>query len=523
MQKTQTWAAKLIENGRTSAVEIKRRLDSWANTLTGLGTGRDKTTHMLPRWVQALSPLELEVLYATDDIATRIVRTVVDEALRGEWNIVPEEESSAAPVVDPNERNDDGRAAPAAAGGGDDGDGPRRLKQRMKELDGWRKFHDAWVWGRLYGKGALLLGADDGQDWSEPLDVERVTAFNFITVLDRRDLTPFEWYADLQDDKFGQIATYYVQPVGVYMGTPYDGIATNPPVLVHESRLVIFGGELTNKRQRLANQGCDYSVLQKCFRALQLTNNNWQSASTLLADAGQGVFKIRGLIDMIAQNPDLMQSRMALVDMMRSTVRAIILDAGDERSKTPPEDFTRVATPFTGIPEMLRETWNRLACAAEMPLWKLMGSSPGSLQGSEEEGQEDWYNQVESQQHHIAKPALTYILTLIAKAEGIDGQWTAVPPPLRRMSQPQQAKAMADLSVWAKNIIESGAMMQEEVALSLAKDPSGNTLVIDAETRKKMLATSFKAAEDEKKMVDKELKAPAMPPGGAKPAPKKTP
>ena len=514
MQKTKTWSAKILENGRTSAVEIKRRLDSWANTLTGLGTGRDKTTHTLPGWVRPLTPLELEVLYATDDIATRMVRAVVDEAFREEWTILPVEDP-AEPDIDPNERHDAFDAKPNP--------GADRLKARMKELDAWRKLHDAWVWGRLYGKGAVLLGADDGQDWSEPLDLERVRSFDFLTVLDRRDLTPYEWYADLQEEKFGQIATYYVQPVGVYMGTPYDGNATNPPIVVHESRMIIFGGELTNKRQRLANQGCDYSILQKSFRALQLTNNNWQSASTLLADAGQGVFKIRGLIDMIAQNPDLMQSRMALVDMMRSTVRAIILDAGDERSKTPPEDFTRVPTPFTGVPDMLVQTWNRLACAAKMPLMILMGSKPAGLNSDGEQDLEWWYNDVEAEQRSIAQPAIERVLDLIARGESIGGKWTARPGTLRRMSQPQQAKSMSDLSVWAKNIVDSGVMMQEEVAMSLAKDPTGRTLLIDVEVRKKMLKTSLKAAEDEKKMVDKELKAPAMPPGGAKPAPKKTP
>lgn len=527
-----SWIDKAIAAGKASAVETARRMDSWANALTGLGTSRDKTAHMVPGWARPMSPMELENLYATDDIATRIVRTVVDEALREEWDIQRLDADPAA-GMDPNERHD-GTAGPAPGTRATPPNAPRlravnpeedttepaaRLKARMKELDAYRKLHDAWIWGRLYGKGALLLCCNDGKSWDQPLDEEAVTYFEAITVLDRRDLTPFEWYADLQEPKFGQIATYYVQPVGVYMGTPYDNRATNPPILVHESRMIIFGGELTGKRQRLANQGCDYSVLQKCFRALQLTNNNWQSASTLLADAGQGVFKIRGLIDMIATNPEVMQSRMALVDMMRSTVRAIILDAGDERSKTPPEDFTRVATPFTGIPDMLRETWNRLACAAEMPLWKLMGSAPGALQGSEEEGQEDWFNQVEAQQSSIAKPAFERILRLLAIAEGIDGEWTAVPPSLRRMSPPQQAKALADLSVFCKNIVESGVMMQEEVALSLAQDPTGQNLYIDVGTRKKMLATSFKAAEDEKKLVNKELTAPVpkpAPPGGSK-------
>ncbi len=507
----------IIRQGRESVVEATRRLDSWVNTLSGIGTSRDKTTWMQPGRVELLSPMALEVMYATDDIATGIVRDIVDECYREEWTITRTDKPEGQ---DPGEAHGD--AAPAGAGGGDDDpkeDDAVALSTRMKELEGWRKLKEARIWGRLYGKGAILLGANDGvpqERWYEPLDESRVTSFDFLTVLDRRDLTPQSWYADLEDEKFGQIATYFVQPTGVYMGQPYMGNETNPPILVHETRLLIFGGELTNKRQKLANQGCDYSVLQKCYRALQLTNNNWQSASTLLADAGQGVFKIRGLVDMIAQNPELMQSRMQLVDMMRSTVRAIVLDAGDERSKTPPEEFTRVATPFTGIPEMLRETWNRLACAAKEPLWKLMGSTPGGLNGAKEEEQDDWYNRVEGEQRGIDQPAIERILRLMALGMGIEGQWTAVPGTLRRMGQAQQAKAMSDLSVWAKNIVESGVMMPEEVAMSLAKDPSGRTLLINTEARKALMKASVDAAHAEREMAVKEAKAPIVQPG-AKP------
>lgn len=498
----------LIKEGRESAAEAKRRLDSWANSLTGIGTARDKTAHMLPTQVALLSPLDLEVMYATDDIATGIVRDIVDECYREEWMIMP---ADAPEGQDEGERDDaEGDSEPAT-----------RLKTRMKELEAWRKLKESRIWGRLYGKGAILLGANDGhpqEEWWMPLEEEAIKSFDFLTVLDRRDLTPQSWYADLEHPKFGQIATYYVQPVGVYMGQPYEGNGTNPPVLVHESRLLIFGGELTGKRQKLGNQGCDYSVLQKCFRALQLTNNNWQSASTLLADAGQGIFKIRGLIDMIATNPDVMSSRMQLVDMMRSTVRAVILDAGDERSKTPPEDFTRISTPFTGIPEMLRETWNRLACAAKEPLWKLMGSTPGGLNGAKEEEQDDWYNRVEGEQRSIDQPAIERLLRLIAIAEGIPGEWTARPGTLRRMGQAQSAKAKSDLSTWAKNMVESGVYMPEEIAMSLDEDPTGQQMTIDAKARKALLKASLDAQKAGSEQVVKEAKAPVVKPAAPKPA-----
>ena len=504
-----SWVSQMMKQGRESSAEVARRLDSWVNTLSGVGTARDKTTYMQPGVVSVLSPMDLENLYATDDIAVRIVRAIVDECYREEWMIL-QDSDEAADGMDPGERNDEEESGEQ-----------QRLKARMKELEAWRKLKESRIWGRLYGKAALLLGADDGvpqEEWWRPLDEERVRGFNFLTVLDRRDLTPKDWYADLEHPKFGQIATYYVQPLGVYMGAPYEGIATNPPILVHESRLLLFAGELTNKRQRLANQGCDYSVLQKCYRALQLTNNNWQSTSTLLADAGQAVFKIRGLIDMIATNPDVMNSRMQLVDKMRSTVRAVILDAGDERSKTPPEDFTRIPTPFTGIPDMLEQTWNRLACAAKMPLMILMGSKPAGLNSDGEQDLEWWYNDVEGEQRSIDQPAIERLLALIAKAEGIGGKWTARPGALRRMSPAQAAKAQMDTASAMEKYVASGIYMPEEIALSLDKDPTGKRIDIDTDVRKQLMKASVDAAHAEREMAVKEAKAPIVKPAPAKPA-----
>ena len=64
----------MMKQGRESSAEVARRLDSWVNTLSGVGTARDKTTYMQPGVVSVLSPMDLENLYATDDIAVRIVR-----------------------------------------------------------------------------------------------------------------------------------------------------------------------------------------------------------------------------------------------------------------------------------------------------------------------------------------------------------------------------------------------------------------------------------------------------------------
>jgi len=482
--------------GVNGPVAFKQRLDSWANALTGLNTSRDKTTQTLPVFDQILSPFTLEALYHNSDIAARIVTAIVEEAFREAWEIECED--------------------PDAEGESDEVKTQKlELEADFKRLAVKRKLKETMVWGRLYGMSGALLGVEDGvSDQAEPLDEEAVRDVRFLTVLDRRDLTPTTWYGDLSEEKFGEIAQYIVQPVGVYMGASINGINSVPPVVVHESRLVKFGGELTSKREKQRNQGFDYSVLQKCFRALQLTDNNWQSCSTLLADMGQGVFKIKGLIDMIAQQPDVMNQRMQLVDMMRSTVRAIILDAGDGKSG-PAEDFTRIATPLNGVADMLVQTWNRLACAARMPLMVLMGSKPAGLNTQGEEDLEWWYNSIEAEQREKIQPAAERILRLCAIARGFGNadKWTIKFGQLRRATAKDQADIDLKRAQRDTAMITAGVWTPEEVAMSRDADPSGITTVIDVDARKTMAAHSLEVITAEKDGAIKQAKAPIAPPG----------
>ena len=116
--------------------EVARRLDSWVNTLSGVGTARDKTTYMQPGVVSVLSPMDLENLYATDDIAVRIVRAIVDECYREEWMIL-QDSDEAADGMDPGERNDEEESGEQ-----------QRLKARMKELEAWRKRGEVFFQGK---------------------------------------------------------------------------------------------------------------------------------------------------------------------------------------------------------------------------------------------------------------------------------------------------------------------------------------------------------------------------------------
>ena len=487
------WTRKVLDAGAQSAQALRLRLDSWANALTGLGTSRDKSAYTLPYVDALLTPQMLEVLFHTDDIASRMVSAVPDECFREDWHIVNTNLLKTSDVMRKNgaslrERYD---AVSNQAKATNAHERAAELEADLRKFGVRTKLREALTWGRLYGLGAILVGLDDGMNPSEEVDWGRIRGVQYLTCLDKRDLVPWQWYADVQAPKFGDVAVYQVQPVGVFVGgMPYQYKGHNNLITVHESRLIRFGGELTSKREKLRNQGADYSILQKCFRALQLVNNNWQSAATLLSDASQGVFKIKGLIDMISSQPDTMTARMQLVDQMRSTLRAIILDADGE-------DFKREATPFTGIPEMLDKTWERAASAARMPKSVLIGTASAGLNKGDMEIRW-WYDTIKGTIREVVIPEAEHVIRFFATARGYSDPeaWTVRFDPLWQMTQAEQADYELKIAQKDHIYIDDGVTMAEEIALSRLGSGSWSAdTTIDVDTRKSILAARLAQAE----------------------------
>lgn len=513
-------ARKTMQMSIEQMSKMRARLDSWSNAMTGLGTSRDKTTYTLPVPQPLMDPGTLEVVYHDDDIAQRIVSALPDECFREPFTVVSK--SAAAQINDfLDAARKKGMSRDAAIIGARNiaqksmsdtvQEQAKDLQSDLDRLGARQKMREGMTWGRLYGLGAILLAVDDGLPLWEPLDWSRVRNVRAMTVLDKRDLVPWRWYADVQAPKFGDIAVYLLQPVGVYVGMPYEVQNTAQVMLVHETRLMRFGGELTSKRLKLANQGSDYSILQKCFRALQLVNDNWQSSAALLADASQGVFKIKGLIDMISQQPDIMQDRFAFMDLVRSTFRAIVLDADGE-------DFERKATTFAGIPDMLEHSWTRASSAARMPKVVLMGSSTKGLGDTGDSEMRWWYDTVKATQTSAVQPEAERLLHGLATARGYDNpdDWSVVFVPLWQLTALEESTMHANQANADKIYLDAGVVTPEEMALSrFGGGKYSLETKIDTESRKRTMQLSLQALEHEAGNTLEEAKDPAPTPGAA--------
>lgn len=441
---------------------IKRRRDSFVNLLTGLGDpNRDKRASTYYQADVLLDVTTLENLYHGNDLAARICNLYPDEAFRKGYTLHAGSDSSA-----------------------DYAEQISGLIKMAGDLGVDPKNHDAHVWANVFGAGILFVGADDGQEPNQPLDETKIQSIRFLTPIERKDLTPANWYSDPLSAKYGKPATYRINS-GTMSGL---GSTDFYNAEIHETRLIIYPGTLTSKNLLQRNQGWPLSLLQRCSQILSDFNTSWEFMSILMQDVSQGVFKLEGLLEMIAEGEEQrLQQRMILTDMARSVGNSIMLDA--ER-----EDFRRETVNLGGVPDLLREFQKRVAAAVPAPATILFGVTPSGLGATAEVDMRWFYDQTDSQRQNIIKPRLNriYQLMMLAKDGPTGGveipNWYIEFEPLWQMSKKEEAELRKTQSDTDVAYINSGVLLPEEVTLSRFR-AEGYSLetVADLELRKSEL------------------------------------
>ncbi len=345
-------------------------LDSWYNPGTGVGGPADKTAGFVFNSGAYRSwdyPHLLEALYESDELAAVKVNAVVDDAFAKGWTVeasglTPQEQEA---VIEFNDR----------------------LKIRSAVMDGDK-------WSRLFGGGAVFIGSNDGH-LIEPLRLGGEVYF--AQSYERDELYPSRWYSNPLNPKFGRPSHFRLTP----FATALTGeMAAGHGKDIHETRFLLFYGASTTKRRRVENLGWGSSVLLRPMTALKQFNGAYALVLSLLADANQNIYKLKGFADLaLAGRQDAIEKRIALIDRFRSATHALLMDADDE-------DFVRSTLALAGVADVLTNFKERLAAAFEMPLTRLLGVSPAGLNATGESDERNWHKQVLSHQEDVVRPAL---------------------------------------------------------------------------------------------------------------------
>lgn len=416
-----------------------RALDNWQNPYMGYGTDRDKLTYGYHAYTPRLLDTELSSMFYSDDVAAKLVEKRPEEAFRKGYKLCfPENETLAQKTYE---------------------------KARQLGLDA--RMQEAWTWGRLYGGALLIIGALGGAP-VDPLNETVTRDVGFLNVVDRR---------------FCFIQSYYTDPFAPKYGQPqiYGILGQNgQTTFVHESRVIRFDGTPVDLLKRQELLGWTYSVLQRPYDVMRTFATAFQAAGILTADASQAVFKMKGLFEMIASGEkSRLQQRMQLVDMSRSSARAVLLDADGE-------DFQRIATQFQGLPEMLDRMMMRLASSVDMPVTILMGRSPAGQNATGESDFTHWYDSIRSQQAKEITPKLLRIFSILS--QGALANATIEWAPLEEMSEEERSTInLNEANRWG-TYVDKGILYPQEVAIAVfSKDASGQ-VIVDEKQRQEELA-----------------------------------
>lgn len=404
------------------------RIDGWISAVTGLGTRQDKrTSYAFVRGV-ILDPETCEALYDENDLAAWICDAYPEESLReGILLEIPDDKELSARVLD-----------------------------RLEELDALQLLTDAMVNAAVTGAGALFIGVEGDQ--ATPLELDTITEIRWLKAVSRRDLTANTYYKDPDNAKHGQPETYTIVPVrGGFV------LDNDKRTVVHETRFIWFEGVRTSPRSKLRNGGWAFSKLQRLLPVIRNFDISWEGTSYMMQDANQAVFKLHGLLNALASQDGavLLERRLATIERTRGITNAIAVDP--EKG----EDFLKIATSFTGVPEILDRFADRLAAASRIPVTVLVGSSPAGLNATGQSDIQLWYDRVRVFQKQEVKPACEVLVQAVLSELGARPEsFTISFPELERMNPQQEAQLRNLQAQTDKLMIDSEVVTPEEIAVS---------------------------------------------------------
>ncbi|MFC3208130.1 anti-CBASS protein Acb1 family protein [Aquamicrobium soli] len=317
-----------------------------------------------------------------------------------------------------------------------------KLEAEEKRLGVQGKVLEARKKARLFGGSAIYI--DLGDDASQPMDVEkvRVGGIRFLTVLTPRQLQPGEIETDPLSPLYGRPRDY----------TIVNGASSQPKV--HPSRLTIFiGNEMPD---RDITSGATFawgdSVLTSVMEAVKQADSTTANIASLIFEANVDVVTMEGLMAYVG-TPDgerKVTDRYRIAATGKAINRMLILDGK--------EKYERKSASFQTLPDLMDRFFQNVSGAADIPMTRLFGQSPGGLNASGESDLRNYYDRIAAGQSLEMQPAMANLdECLIRSALGQrDPDIHYVWNPLWQMSEKDKAEIFERKSNAARTIAGKG-------------------------------------------------------------------
>lgn len=356
--------------GTVSKLPLVARLgDGYSNLVSRLGSAADRNVQSA-YWIPVISQQQIEAAYRSSWLTRKV------------HDLVPFEMTRA------------GRLWQA------DKEQIEVLEAAEKRLALWSKVRAALTTARLHGGAALVLGVRQGMP-EQPLNVATLgkDTLRYAVVASRFQLhAPFGMDLDPESD-------FYMQPEMWEMRG-----AKGNTVRIHPSRVIPFHGRPVPAGAVTMSQIDQFwgdPLLLSIKSAIDNAEMSQAAVATLMHEMKQDVIKIPGLTEQIATEgaENRLAARIEAINRFKSMFNALLLDAGNDDGKGGEEWETRQLS-FAQHPELLRQFVAIVGGAADIPVTRLMGESPGGLQSTGKGEQDDMNRMVAAMREADLAPAL---------------------------------------------------------------------------------------------------------------------
>lgn len=407
--------------------------DGLANALSGLNTERDKAAHSYYA-EPTIDPMELVNAYRGSWMARKIVDIPALDSCRN-WRAWQASQDQIE-LIEAEEK---------------------RLNVRGKVLEARKK-------ARLFGGAAVY--ADFGDDASKPLDVTRVAkgGIRFLTVFTPRQLVPGEIETDPMSEFFGM-------PKAFTIAGGATGQAT-----IHPSRLTTFyGNDLPDRDITSSAFGWGDSVLIAVMSAVKQAESASANINSLIYEANVDVVSIEGLAEILKLpgGEDKVRDLLKMNLDAKSNLRALVLDAKNT--------YQRKAVSFASLPDLMDRFDQHAAGAADIPMTRFMGMSPGGMNSTGESDLRNYYDRVSAGQTLEMGPAMMRLDEALirsgtgARDPGIHYDWN----PLWQLSETDKATIFKTKADAARTIAGTGGTSEPLMPIEALSDALVNELIED--------------------------------------------
>jgi phage-related protein (TIGR01555 family) len=423
------------------------QLDGWGNVLSGLAGSKAKNPQVQFTQQGPLGLGTLQTLYLQDSFARKIIDKIAKDMTR-EWINI-------------------------------NGDPDDTILTKLNTLKAKSKFANLTRWAKLYGGAIIIMGINDGGEFNEPVNENRIKSIDFLNVVDRSYiLLPEEnFYADPTAVNFGDPEFYRVAVTTPTPNQTTNQIIRQMPldknqrnlVEIHESRILRMDGVELPETARRANNSWGDSIFTAVWKQLSNLGQTYEYLAEAVHKFILDVYHFKNLSDLMQRGKEgenIVTRRMRLVDRCKSWFNSAVLDKE--------EDYEVTTTPVTGLTDILDKFILALCAAIDMPEVILMGRTPSGLNASGDTDLESWYNTIKSEQTDNLHPILHRLVSLIIKSKEMptevrqlqNSEWDVIFKPLVQANPIEQADIRNKQAQTDNFYIQNGTLQPEEVAIS---------------------------------------------------------